>query len=187
MKRIGRIIYGWLAALSAMLFVAACVTGVVVWGKDFAAQWTGAAHRMNIEVRGGLVNLSLAFDTGRGAKPGWITRTSKETQKPIRNWGLPAPGRGGFAFFQGRTIGRPRGNWLAGDRPLLILWFPLWAVALVTAILPSWWSMRAAIRFRRRRRILAGLCVKCGYDLRATPGKCPECGAEPQANRKGTA
>jgi hypothetical protein len=50
---------------------------------------------------------------------------------------------------------------------------PLWLPAAVLAIPPLiWWSAR--VRLQRRRR--AGRCQVCGYDLRATLDRCPECG-----------
>jgi hypothetical protein len=57
--------------------------------------------------------------------------------------------------------------------------FPLpFAVALV-AILPLADVMMIRRRRRRRYRAAEGLCARCGYDLRATPDKCPECGNTP--------
>jgi hypothetical protein len=55
---------------------------------------------------------------------------------------------------------------------------PHWFLALSFAILPALLLLPAT---RSRRSRGASLCPACGYDLRATPARCPECGAVPAA------
>jgi len=52
---------------------------------------------------------------------------------------------------------------------------PIWLAVLAFLILPGLWVIR---RMRGSRRALSGQCAVCGYDLRATPQRCPECGTE---------
>ena len=59
------------------------------------------------------------------------------------------------------------------DDVILHVVMPHWAAVILFLALPF---LRLIVCVKRLRRKCANLCSRCGYDLRATPVRCPECG-----------
>lgn len=74
-------------------------------------------------------------------------------------------------FFSGPATG---GKMVPRYNTRDVFGFPYWLALAAMVPLPL-------IRFiawrRLRRRVANGLCLRCGYDLRASAGRCPECGS----------
>lgn len=77
---------------------------------------------------------------------------------------------GGFGYIFVNSS-NPSGSWW-------LVSLPHWFLVGLSALLPARWLV---LKRRALRRQGAGLCENCGYDLRATPGRCPECGREVKA------
>jgi hypothetical protein len=60
-------------------------------------------------------------------------------------------------------------RWLPGAKRFLLR-----TLALLIGVMVA--TNFSIILYRRLRRKAPGLCVRCGYDLRASPDRCPECG-----------
>jgi hypothetical protein len=90
----------------------------------------------------------------------------------------PAPSRSRFwsgRFDAHHSVGYGGPNSMLGE--VWALWVPQWFAVLGCLPLPLAVFIPRALRRRRLRwRLAARRCTTCGYDLRASPGRCPECG-----------
>ena len=164
-----RRLFNILAAASLLLFVAVCVVWVrshwvsdvvriepprPVWGVQYCYVVTG---------KGGI---GVGADPGgaiSSIEPGWASHRASR----YGNGGWPNDtllNRAGFAADAQRFSSGILYGAIA----------PCWFLALLTAAPPGMWLLR---RRKARRRAPEGHCRSCGYDLRATPDQCPECGA----------
>ena len=117
-----------------------------------------------------------AMRADAAARGGWSFRhtgyalTGRSTIVLVVNAGRPLGERFGFTWYHDATSTPFRAS--AWTNVVTPAWISA-AIPFVLTILPACW-LRAALRRRRLGRV--GLCPACGYDLRASPGGCPECG-----------
>src|SRR6185436_815309 len=165
-----------LTALSLLLSLAAAAMGVRSY---FVGEWLGKRYLTQ------RADCIAATDWRR-----WMGRGSVEVSVRRYRWGTlaqwPTEARGEWRWV--RDVSPPD---VAAAGPLPsplnrlgfgVRWYatsdgmfdravavPLWLVCLLLGVKP-------AVRLFRRIRQRNGTCPSCGYDMRATPDRCPECG-----------
>ena len=69
-------------------------------------------------------------------------------------------------------------RWYFSGSPLVMTRPPQTWIVISALLFGSTFCLCRPLHHRRRRkRKKLGLCLKCGYDLRASKDRCPECGA----------
>lgn len=110
------------------------------------------------------------------------------TREPLRIGGFTSPAEPPAA---GRYYGAPsyfdRAGFAVAYRAgafesRFIIGVPYWFILLILFARPAWRWLRARhVRRRAEWRRLRALCHACGYDLRGTAERCPECGSAARA------
>lgn len=179
-----------LFSLASILSLLLCLATVVLWVRSYWAtdtllRETPASDWRFSNMRGEmLIDAMAPFDDVSSQR---ITRQSSyygswgwhyQVDPPITLGRLPGDKAIFWSFEYGFGIATgPR--W--GDDHRAVL-FPHWFAVVVALMLPSAWMLR-----RSRRIALPGHCPVCGYDLRATSNRCPECGTTHPQEPKPTA
>jgi hypothetical protein len=185
-KRLGHILLNTLTVLSVLI----CLATILIWARgwrtadQFAAgychyrphpgipQYQDASMLTALHWRGrwSMAIVRRACVTGPGFRKGlnakgahWLHTSAPADGLDLLEprWALikPPAGLPGFHYQNGPYF------------KAVVL--PDWALITAAALMPA----IQLVRYRRReRRTTQGLCPACGYDLRATPTRCPECG-----------
>ena len=176
----------WIPGVVCVVLALSCVASIGLWAFSWRTAYCLSLKRDTPEVRSapcyaGFVSSAPGVDVfsmrgglevrfygerrGNAWRPEGTTWafTTSEVTSPKRITEMRDP-RSAFNKL-GFTAGRWSVSWAVG--------VPYWFVALVSGLPPIVYARRA---MRRRRLAMAGCCRRCGYDLRASSGRCPECG-----------
>ena len=165
-----RRIFNAIAVASAVL----CVAMVGLWVRSYSTgdqvAFSGSNYIFGISSNEGW----LWFYKGRRFLPnrdgeGFIYRSSPPPVRPadrISNWN---------EVYTGDHA------WGASYRCFVVAAWKVSSILLLLAARPLLISAESAIRkwWRSNNERNRGICRRCGYDLRATPERCPECGTVP--------
>ncbi len=82
--------------------------------------------------------------------------------------------RNDFWLRSHQTVWKPTVSRYGGPDEVTVC-VPLW---IPTAVFATFSMFTFVPVYRRRKRKKLGLCLKCGYDLRGSKERCPECGMQ---------
>jgi hypothetical protein len=180
-KHLARCLFNFVAGVSLL----AGVGVAAVWVRShYITDAFELEHGFKVsehELRSSQYHLYLARDALMFSEY-WQTWTDRRmistlAQQPAWKYSRPQPG--GVLYLNplpGSVLGI--GGSLGGKNQIDVR-LPYWLLVAAFCVMPAIWIVITCRRRRERTRIAQGLCPTCGYDLRATPGRCPECGATP--------
>ena len=165
-----RRILNLLTVLSLLVCVAAAA--LLVWSGPMRrfdeVTWKGSTYHLGVLSGGARLGVEFGWaDVPRPPRPWtWWHDVRIDGFSPTYEPDATVLGLG----WRSVRVYRPV---LGGTVTSSLLVVPYWLVCFLGGVLPVW---RGVARLRTRRRRTAGLCPSCGYDLRETPERCPECG-----------
>ncbi len=145
----------------AILSFVGLVLSLLLWGLSY--------FRLNTAGRGPFVNVNLAAGALFVGDLGMLGSDGKDALR--RRWEF-------FGFRNFETQWKPKYS-SSGRTGVVGIWYvlvPLWMPASFFAVVWCFKFLLPTLRRRRRERL--GLCLYCGYDLRGSINRCPECGSE---------
>jgi hypothetical protein len=181
-----RRLFTLLSALSLLL----CAATALLWGRsyrraDFIGYWRpgleqgyeftvyeGSSHKGRVGIA------RFQYPTGE------VSGTFGLHVSTLPAEALSSPMN--YPHVLGFALERREVAWDAPEHQGVRWWrvsFPYWSLQLVSALPFLVWLWRRLRDRRQQMRLRNTLCTLCGYDLRATPGRCPECGTAAAAQK----
>jgi len=193
MRPLRRRIFNHITVTSLILFLASGLAFLFLPRNSRVLTFSRAhSHYWEFAIIDGTYSVLAIEGYTRNESPHWIGQSvlSNTTSDPWRTVYIDPNGYCVIGPDQKSMIAPWPKGWpsemLTGrDVPYHCITIPAYFPPIIATFIPAiWLAMRlvgpATDRYRQQRHINYQRCANCGYDLRATPNCCPECGQIPK-------